>query len=59
MPADLSVVVIGWSGLTKHIVPRLTHVDVPALEMANAAVELRPEEDLPSYCPPSSLKGER
>ncbi len=40
VPANLSVVVIGWSGLTKHIVPRLTHVDVPALEMASAAVEL-------------------
>ena len=40
VPANLSVVVIGWSGLTRHIVPRLTHVDVPALEMASAAVEL-------------------
>jgi DNA-binding LacI/PurR family transcriptional regulator len=40
VPADLSVVVIGWSALTRHIVPRLTHVNVPALEMASAAIEL-------------------
>ena len=40
VPANMSVIVIGWSGLTKHMVPRLTHVDVPALEMASAAVEL-------------------
>ena len=40
VPGDLSVVVIGWSGLTKHIVPPLTHVNVPALEMASAAIEL-------------------
>jgi DNA-binding LacI/PurR family transcriptional regulator len=33
-------VVIGWSGLIKRIVPRLTYVNVPALEMASAAVEL-------------------
>jgi DNA-binding LacI/PurR family transcriptional regulator len=40
VPADLSVVVIGWSGLTNHIVPPLTHVNVPALEMARTAIEL-------------------
>jgi DNA-binding LacI/PurR family transcriptional regulator len=40
VPTDLSVVVIGWSELTKHIVPPLTHVNVPALEMASAAIEL-------------------
>jgi DNA-binding LacI/PurR family transcriptional regulator len=40
VPGDLSVVVIGWSGLTKHIVPPMTHVNVPALEMARTAIEL-------------------
>jgi DNA-binding LacI/PurR family transcriptional regulator len=40
VPGDLSVVVIGWSGLTKHIVPPLTHVNVPALEMARTAIDL-------------------
>jgi DNA-binding LacI/PurR family transcriptional regulator len=54
VPADLSVVVIGWSGLTKNIVPPLTHVNVPALEMASAAIELLARGG-PSVLLPASL----
>jgi len=40
VPADMSVIAIGWSGLTKQIIPSLTQVDVPALEMGRTVIEL-------------------
>jgi DNA-binding LacI/PurR family transcriptional regulator len=40
VPADISVVAVGWSWLTKHVTPPLAHVDVPALEMGREAIDL-------------------
>jgi DNA-binding LacI/PurR family transcriptional regulator len=52
VPADISVVPIAWAELTKHVVPALTYVSIPAVEMGRTAVELlaegRPGELLPA-----------
>lgn len=40
VPGDMSVITIGWSGLIKQLVPAVTHVDVPALEMGRAVIEV-------------------
>jgi DNA-binding LacI/PurR family transcriptional regulator len=40
VPADISVVAVGWNWLTKHVTPPLAHVDVPALEMGREAIDL-------------------
>jgi len=57
VPADMSVVVIGWSELTKHIVPPLTHVNVPALEMARTAIELLARGGAPKLLPATLVAG--
>ena len=44
VPADLSVVAIGWGELTRHFVPPLTCVNVPAVEMGRTAIELLAEQ---------------
>lgn len=40
VPADISVVAVGWGELTKHVVPALTYVNIPAVELGRNAVEL-------------------
>ena len=40
VPADISVVAVGWGELTKHVVPALTYVNIPAVELGRAAIEL-------------------
>lgn len=40
VPADVSVIAVGWSWLTKHVVPALARVNVPAMEMGLEAINL-------------------
>jgi DNA-binding LacI/PurR family transcriptional regulator len=44
VPSDMSVIAVGWGELTKHVVPPLTYVNVPAVEMGRTAIELLAEE---------------
>jgi DNA-binding LacI/PurR family transcriptional regulator len=54
VPEDVSVIAIAWGELTKHVVPFLTYVDVPAVEMGRRAVQLLAEEG-PSTLLPAAL----
>jgi DNA-binding LacI/PurR family transcriptional regulator len=44
VPGDISVIAIAWGELTKHVVPPLTYVNVPAVEMGRTAIELLAEQ---------------
>ena len=57
VPADISVLAVGWGGLTKHVVPPLTYVNVPAVEMGRAAIELLAEGGPGTLMPASVIAG--
>ncbi len=57
VPADISVVPIVWAELTKHVEPPLTYVNVPAVEMGRAAVELLAEPGPGGLLPATLVEG--
>jgi DNA-binding LacI/PurR family transcriptional regulator len=54
VPADVSVIAIAWGELITHIVPLLTYVNVPAVEMGRTAFELLAEQG-PGILLPAAL----
>ena len=61
VPGDVSVIAIAWGEATKRVVPPLTYVNVPALEMGRTAIELLAEQAsgtlLPAVLVPGSTVG--
>jgi DNA-binding LacI/PurR family transcriptional regulator len=57
VPADISVIAVGWGELTKHVVPPLTYVNVPAVEMGRTAIELLAEGRPGTLLPASMVAG--
>ncbi len=61
VPDDVSVIAIAWGEATKRVVPPLTYVNVPALEMGSTAIELLAEQAsgtlLPAVLVPGSSVG--
>jgi DNA-binding LacI/PurR family transcriptional regulator len=57
VPADISVIAVGWGELTKHVVPPLTYVNVPAVEMGRTAIELLAEDGPGTLLPASMVVG--
>jgi len=57
VPADMSVIAVAWSELTKHVVPPLTFVNVPAVEMGRTAIELLAERGGPTLLPATLVVG--
>lgn len=53
VPDDISVVAVAWRELAKHIVPPLSYVNVPAVEMGQTAVELLAEHGPARLLPPT------
>jgi DNA-binding LacI/PurR family transcriptional regulator len=57
VPADISVIAVGWGELTKHVVPPLTYVNVPAVEMGRTAIELLAEDGPGTLLPAGIVAG--
>ena len=57
VPADVSVIAVGWGELTKHVVPPLTYVNIPAVEMGRTAIEVLAEEGPGTLLPASVVAG--
>jgi DNA-binding LacI/PurR family transcriptional regulator len=57
VPADISVIAVGWGELTKHVVPPLTYVNVPAVEMGRTAIELLAENGPGTLLPAGMVAG--
>lgn len=57
VPDDISVIAIAPAELTKHVVPSLTYIDVPAVEMGRTAVRMLVEQGPGALLPATLVPG--